>query len=286
VITVNDTTTLDAARAYLAAGLRPIALHALDENRECTCPKGAACGRSAGKHPIDRAWQRSTMTDANAAATWGAGGDPHRGVGLLTGGALLVLDVDGERGRATLAALEAEHGSLPVTMAAQSGRADGGEHRYFRKPVHPAIRNSAGRLGPGLDVRGEGGQVVAPPTLHASGARYRWTDDAPIADAPTWLLDLLTREVEPSSSAPAPFASSVALDERRRRARAWLAKADPAIEGAYGSNVAIRIANGVAVGFDLDDDEAFALLLEWNARCSPPWPLGKLRRKIVEALTS
>ena len=109
---------------------------------------------------------------------------------------MFVLDVDGEDGEVSLQALKAEHGELPITLCARTGRTgrDGrckGCHFYFRSPVGAAIRNSAERLGKGLDIRGDGGYVVAPPSLHSSGLYYQWErSDNAIAVAPDWLIKL------------------------------------------------------------------------------------------------
>jgi hypothetical protein len=67
--------------------------------------------------------------------------------------------------------LIATHGPLPETPVVLTG--GGGKHYYFR---HPGgyIKSVAAALGPGLDIKGEGGFVVAPPSLHASGRRYEW----------------------------------------------------------------------------------------------------------------
>jgi putative DNA primase/helicase len=92
---------------------------------------------------------------------------PNALIGLRTGKAsgLLVVDIDvknGVNGFETLAALEVQYGPLPETLTVETP--SGGEHRYFLMPeTEPPIRNSAGKLGPGLDVRGEGGYVIAPP---------------------------------------------------------------------------------------------------------------------------
>ena len=85
---------------------------------------------------------------------------------------LVVLDVDVDKGgEESLRELEAEHGELPTTTIAVTG--SGGMHYFFR---HPGVemRNSAGKLGAGLDVRGDGGYVVAAPSNHASGGHYDW----------------------------------------------------------------------------------------------------------------
>jgi hypothetical protein len=106
---------------------------------------------------------------------------------------VFVLDVDGESGRASLAALEAQHGPLPVTLVSLTGRSDGGEHRWFNYPANREIRGSAGKLGEGLDVRATGGYVIVPPSIHEEGRSYQWAEpQRSIADAPEWLLELLT----------------------------------------------------------------------------------------------
>jgi Bifunctional DNA primase/polymerase, N-terminal len=95
-------------------------------------------------------------------------------IGIRTGreSRLVVLDIDLEKGGDhALADLEREHGQLPDTVEVLTG--GGGRHIYFS---HPGIevRCSAGRLGPGLDIRADGGYVIAPPSLHDSGHRYGW----------------------------------------------------------------------------------------------------------------
>jgi hypothetical protein len=117
---------------------------------------------------------------------------PDAGVGVRTGAGsgLLVLDVDGEAGADALRELERRHGEPPVTAAATTG--GGGRHVYF---AHPGgdIRNTAKKLGPGLDTRGDGGYVVGPPSAHESGGAYAWESgrhpgDVGIAPPPGWML--------------------------------------------------------------------------------------------------
>ena len=79
-----------------------------------------------------------------------------------------MVDVDDDTGRRSLDELESKHGKLPPTISALTGR---GEHLYFRLNGH-SVRNSAGLLGPGLDVRGDGGYVLLPPSVHPSGRIY------------------------------------------------------------------------------------------------------------------
>lgn len=154
-----------------------------------------------GKRPPMAEWQNAATTDAEIITSWWTGLYAGYGLGIATGRAsgIFVLDVDvsdGKAGDETLRELEATYGQLPATASVITG--SGGAHLYFRFPVDFEVRNDAGkRLGPGLDIRGEGGQVVAPPTVHPiTGRSYEWEDgcgldEIEIAEAPDWLLDLL-----------------------------------------------------------------------------------------------
>ena len=89
----------------------------------------------------------------------------------------------------------------------------GGEHYWFAVPEGVALRNSAGLIAPGLDVRGRRGYVAAPPDLHISGERYAWVADAHLADTPIalmpdWLIELAKgddrRDYQLEPGAPIP----------------------------------------------------------------------------------
>ncbi len=112
-----------------------------------------------------------------------------------------MLDVDARGGEAeSLRALEGAHGALPPTTRSRTG--GGGVHVYFRYPARTPgveeVRNSASRVGPGLDVRGEGGYVLVPPS-RTIGA-YEWTKRTPPAPPPGWLLELMAgrRRADPA----------------------------------------------------------------------------------------
>ncbi len=154
-------------------GLHPIALHGVAADGGCTCPRGKSCS-GIGKHPVLRAWQKEPVRwadlDAMFASNWRLNlglrmGRQPSGVNLVT------IDVDGPR--SLLASLEAEHGKLPPTLTARTG--SGGLHLVYRVPANRRIRNRV-RLAPGVDVRAEGGQIVASPSRHRSGAHYSWID--------------------------------------------------------------------------------------------------------------
>lgn len=150
-------------------------------------------------------------------ANWDAA---DHNVGVVTGSIsdIFVVDVDGPQGEATLRTLQEQHGALPDTPMVRTGK---GTHLYFRYPEGVEIRNLSGQSSdgapmPGIDVRGDGGYVVAPPSIHPNGRAYAWQVspwDREPADAPPWLLDLVvSKPREPllpdNSNAPDTAADS------------------------------------------------------------------------------
>jgi Bifunctional DNA primase/polymerase, N-terminal len=139
-----------------------------------------------GKAPAcRRGYKDGTTNPATIRRWWLAQPDYNIGVatGLLSG--VWVLDIDGAIGTATLRNFEIAHGMLPPTLFSITGR---GRHLWFCATGE--IQSSAGRVGDGLDVRGDGGYVLAPPSVHPDGPIYRWGNDLPIASAPDWLIQL------------------------------------------------------------------------------------------------
>lgn len=152
---------------------------------------------SPAKVPILKDWPEVASTDPAQIARWEArppGGWNWAGVTGRRAG-VFVLDVDGARGRQSLAELEAHLGPLPTTPAVTSGRDDGGLHLWFALPADQMEpRTCSSVLAPGLDLRGRGGQVVLPGSRHRSGRRYVWTvspASTPFASIPaTWIAVL------------------------------------------------------------------------------------------------
>src|SRR5262249_51499743 len=142
-----------------------------------------------GKHPrIDKWDELATTEEATINGWWKK--FPDANVGIATGAesGVFVLDVDGEPGEIRLRELQRQFTDLPETRECQTGK---GRHLYFRHPGR-TVPNRIKSLGPGLDVRGDGGQAVAPPSLHQNGVVYTWTNrDEDFAEAPPWLIDLI-----------------------------------------------------------------------------------------------
>jgi hypothetical protein len=157
--------------------------------------------RGGEKRPLIR-WQpyQKKRPTIDQVTGWFAD-HPEANIGIVTGAlsGLVVLDVDpAHGGDESLIALENRYGGLPDTVEAQTG--GGGRHLYFRHPGG-TVHNKVG-LAPGIDLRGDGGLIVAPPSLHPSGRRYAWEvshhpDDVPLAAMPAWLLELVREEGEP-----------------------------------------------------------------------------------------
>lgn len=185
---------------------------------------------------------------------------PDANVGIVTGAisGLLVLDVDARRGGAeSVEAWAREHGPLPPTVEALSG--GGGRHLYFRHPGGTTV-NRVG-LASGIDVRADGGCVVAPSSLHASGRRYAWAKGrAPEETDPASLPEWLRRLTHPGTGhAGHPLA------HWRERVRAGVD------EGARNSTLASLA--GHLLWHGVDPQVVLELLLAWNrTRCRPPLP--------------
>jgi hypothetical protein len=144
-------------------------LHSVQDGR-CTC--GRDCGKNAGKHPRVKGGFKVATADPRQIEAWWRKW-PDANIGIATGAVsgIVVIDIDGATGRATLQRLVAQYELLPRTEHVKTAR---GWHLYFAMPpTCPPIPCSTGD---GLDVRGDGGYVVAPPSRHASGHVYQWCE--------------------------------------------------------------------------------------------------------------
>jgi len=214
--------------------------------------------RTGDKRPLVR-WHefQHRRPSAEEVRTWFSDW-PEAGIGIVTGAVsgLVVLDVDFRHGGdASLKRLEQEHDRLPATVECYSG--GGGRHLYF---AHPGglVRNKVG-LAPGVDLRGDGGYVVAPPSLHASGQRYAWVENrtpdlTPLAPLPDWVL---RRTVEEPGRRGHPIAYW------RRLVREGVREGE--------RNNAIASLAGHLLRHGVDAAMVMEVLLCWNrVRCRPP----------------
>ena len=235
----------DAAISYVDLGASVLPIYGVKDGH-------CACGRldcdSPAKHPHGRLAPhglKNATKDGNLICQWSGSGEAVN-LGILTGpeSGLVVLDVDPRHGaEESLKVL----GTLPETATVATG--GGGKHLYFRWPAGAGIRNSAGKLGPGLDIRGAGGYVVAPPSVHISGGVYRWLRDprGGIAELPSHILAKLVDETA--------------------------SKAAPAVEGTIREGQrhnSLTSFAGTMRHRGMGEPAILAALREENKRCDPP----------------
>ena len=169
---------LDAALDLSDDGLSVFPLNGIGDDGFCEC--GNQTCHSPGKHPRLPGGFKIATRDKDQIRWWWTDW-PNANIGVATGPAsgCFVLDIDAKNGGIeSLAQIEAVHGQLPRTLEVLTGSGGGSRHLYFRYPIGLQIGNSAGRIAPGIDVRGDGGYVVAPPSRHISGNRYVFNNTA------------------------------------------------------------------------------------------------------------
>jgi hypothetical protein len=193
-MTTTSNAPVSHALAYARRGLPVVPIWPLVEFRGgliCSCGKGLRC-ESPGKHPLAplvRHGLSDASTDETVIRNWWES-RKNAGVGIACG-RVVVIDVDPRHGGdRSLEEFERKHGTLPPSWRVITG--SGGAHIYFAGSAETrSIKNSAGQLGAGLDVRAAGGYVVAPPSRHVSGRKYMWSITDALAELPPWLITLL-----------------------------------------------------------------------------------------------
>jgi hypothetical protein len=249
--TATPTTMLDVALTYAARGWHVFPCHTPTENG-CSC-RNPDCD-DVGKHPRTEHGFKDATTDEATIRRWWGRQFPQANIAIRTGAisGLVVLDIDHRKGGAdSLADLERSYAACPETILSITGN---GQHALFAHPgVH--VKNGVEDFAPGLDIRGDGGYIIAPPSLHANGKRYAWEvlhepEETPLAPMPDWLL-ALCQEQATHGQRPRVDASAPIPDHRRNYTLFRL-----------GASMRAR-------GFE--EAPILAALLEVNrAQCQPP----------------
>jgi hypothetical protein len=147
-----------------------------------------------GKKPLVR-WEmyQTVRPDEKRIEKWWTQ-HPNANIGIITGkiSGILVLDYDGNEGDATL------NSQLPEIEPTAMASTGNGGHYYFQYPEDDdgwprRFQNFAKKL-PGLDFRGDGGYVIAPPSLHPNGTQYKWKFLKNLAPTPDWLISLIEKK--------------------------------------------------------------------------------------------
>jgi hypothetical protein len=227
----------------------------------CSCNKTSRC-EHPGKHPIGTLVARGLLgatTDEKLVRHWWASA-PTANIGMATGRDRVALDIDPRHGGdKTLATLEEKHGALPDTWSTITG--GGGRHLFFGAEVE--VRNSAGKIGPGVDLKGDRGYVILPPSGHLSGRSYTWQrrpDETALASLPAWLL---TAAAAPTSGAATPTST-------------WRDRVCNGVDEGGRNDAVTRLA-GHLLRRAVDPLVVLEMLLGWNAlRCRPPLADGEI----------
>lgn len=250
-------------------------LHHL-ENGKCSC-NNAEC-KNPGKHPR---WKKGLIVNGLKSATtdektirefwrlW-----PNASIGIATGSAsgFWVLDVDTkDGGPESLEELIDSYGELPGTVEAITG--SGGSHYLFKH--EPGIQNQTSQVAKGLDVRGEGGYIVAAPSLHISGKRYEWELsghplETPVQEAPDWLLGLIR--------------ANTGSKHQAKPISHWTTILQGVGDGQRNHSAASL--TGYLLRKGLDPEIAFLLVNGWNRGMNhPPMEDAELARTFISILT-
>lgn len=240
-------------------GWRVFPVFAPDEVLEGRCSCGDPACNAPAKHPrTSSGFKAGTQNTTQIKRFF----QNRANVAIATGNGLMVVDVDLHRNPDALRDFEEKHGALPETLTAITGK--GGLHFYFR--VDRRVPCSSNRVFPGIDIRGDEGYVVAPPSLHASGQPYIWHSGKTyrVTQAPAWLIDL-------------------ALSSTQKGKVEYKAP-DAILEG--GRNDWIASVCGTLHKRGLSKETITStLLLENKDRCRPPLGEDEVY-KIVESITS
>jgi P4 family phage/plasmid primase-like protien len=214
----------------------------------------------SGKEPlVEHGLSEASINPAQVENWWKKW--PRANIGVVTGGRFFVLDIDlNKDGEETWDSLRHKYGlKIPDTLQQLTG--SGGRHILFAMPGFP-VKNSVSRIGAGLDIRGVGGYIVAPPSIHPVTKReYSWDcldefEKQPIAPAPAWLLTLI-QEAEGRRQAPTQIPEQITKGGRNDKL--------------------FRVGAGLrARGFTAE--EIFASLKVLNGgRCNPPLDEAEVR---------
>jgi len=249
---VTTAAWLRHAGQYADLGWKVFPLHGIKADGQCTCGDGDC--RSIGKHPLTLHGVKDASSDPVVLQAW-ATQYPNSNLGLALLDGLVAVDTDPRNGGdSTLDALFEEHGAFPETVLAMTG--GGGTHHLF---FNRSGRKLPGKLGKGIDLKGDGGYIVVEPSRHASGNSYSWEascdplDGMLVADLPDWI-----GTTQATGSAPLTLVAGTGFISpgQRLELRSALAFCDPNDRDTWLINGMALHSTGAA--------EAFAIWTEWS----------------------
>ena len=261
---------LETALEYLRRGGPVIPCHSI-RNGRCTCGK-ADCDKP-GKHSLIKWKEFQTRLPTEEEVEHWLKRWPFANIGIVTGAisGLVVLDVDGAEGAEAVAERH-----LPQTIISETG--GGGWHYFFEYPEGSNIGSRTGLLNK-VDIRADGGYVLAPPSNHISEKLYKWfpgcePGKTKIAPAPAWLIEAL----QPSKNQR----EVVAPVQKRELLPCAVAFLETGTAQGTRDICLFTLAKHCRRA-GMDEAEALATLERANAVCSPPLPLRELQAKVNSA---
>ena len=226
---------------------------------------------------------------------------PSANVGIATGkvSGIFALDIDPDKnGLVTLRELTARNGPLPLTTTVKTGR--GGWHGYFTMPADIPITIGTGQIGPGMDHRGDGGYVVAPPSVHPDTLRTysfvagRWFKDVGIVAAPGWLCEAARKRDPATGDMIGTAASTTTLTDYAeaalRSAATNILNAPNGVQEKTLNDEAYGIGTAAGAGLVPVDVALRVLLIAAkdmpNYDPAKPWKKGQAEAKVSAAFHS
>ncbi len=225
------------------------------------------------KRPLVKDWTQSASSDVKQVKEWW-GKLPDANIGLVTGetNGFFVVDLDRHGGPDGVQVFETLCREKGVDIKTHKvGTPSGGQHLYFRYPTDGTKVTNKTSLLPGVDIRGDGGMIIYPPSCNGQGVAYTVLEDAEPAIPPAWLLEMVTSPA-PGTPKVADHAGSTRVDYDVEKNVPYLNKvienAVSQMEAAYTGNrndtlfkCAVSVAPYIASG-QLEELEAFAPLHE------------------------
>lgn len=254
-------TNLEYALDYASKGWAVFPVNYILDDGNCSCGK-SECS-SKGKHPMTANGFKNATTDDSTIKGWWTE-CPNANIGIVTGlkSNLWVLDIDPRSdGDKSLEELIKKHGPLPKTYKVNTG--GGGEHYYFKIPVGGL--KCRGSVLPGIDVKADGGYVVAAGSNHSSGGFYIVSVVSELSEAPEWLISLINKKVVvPTDSMGQGYKN---INEGNR------------------NNTLFKLGRSMAFNGMLETSIKLALLEENEKRCAPslsPFEVESIASNVVK----
>lgn len=230
----------------------------------CSCKAGGAC-ESPGKHPIEAGWQKTATTSPARIKRWYETTFPGCNFGYRTDD-VVIVDVDPRNGGELGDLIQV----LPGTQWLVS-TGGGGWHLGFAPNGH----QPNAKIGPGVDLKGEGGFVVAPGSRHASGMSYAWDPEAPEGALPMWPgIDTARGAVVVPGVTGGP---GEAQDGAPRTG--WIGTVWGGVGEGQRNDTCARLA-GYLISHGLSTDIVLTMMLDWGERCDPPMAEYEIRRTV------